>query len=126
MPKKFVVSQQAPRPIGPYSQGVISGGLLFISGQIPVDPQSHAMVKGDIATQAEQVLKNIFAILREAKAGPENVVKVTVYLKDLSQFAQMNEVYAKYFSSDHPARTTVQISGLPGGAEIEIDAIAAF
>jgi len=126
VPKKFVESQQAPRPIGPYSQGVISGGLLFISGQIPVDPLSREMVKGDIAAQTEQVLKNIFAILREAKTGPENVVKTTVYLRDLGQFARMNEVYEKYFPSGHPARSTVEVSGLPAGAEIEIEAIAAF
>jgi 2-iminobutanoate/2-iminopropanoate deaminase len=126
VPKKFVESQQAPRPIGPYSQGVISGGLLFISGQIPLDPLSREMVKGDIAAQTEQVLKNIFAILREAKTGPENVVKTTVYLRDLGQFARMNEVYEKYFASEHPARSTVEVSGLPGGAEIEIEAIAAF
>jgi 2-iminobutanoate/2-iminopropanoate deaminase len=126
VPKKVVETQHAPRPIGPYAQGVISGGLLFISGQIPLDPESRELVKGDIAEQTEQVLKNIFAILREAKAGPENVVKTTIYLRDLGHFARVNEVYERYFAADRPARSTVQVSGLPAGAEIEIDAIAAF
>lgn len=126
MHKKVVTSPQAPAPIGPYSQGVIAGGLLFVSGQIPVDPASNHLVGGDIAAQTEQVMKNLAAILREAKLGMENVVKTTVYLADLKDFARMNEVYARYVPKEPPARSTVQAAGLPKGVSVEIDLIAAF
>ena len=126
MPKKHVVTSQAPKPIGPYSQGVIAGGLLFISGQIPIDPGSGQIVDGGIEAQTEQVLKNIVAILREAKISPENVVKTTVYLADLEDFTRMNEVYARYLGKEPPARSTIQAARLPRGAGIEIDVIAAF
>jgi 2-iminobutanoate/2-iminopropanoate deaminase len=126
MPKKHVTSTQAPKPIGPYSQGVIAGGLLFVSGQIPLDPATDQFVPGDIAAQTEQVLKNILAILKEAKMGPENVVKSTVYLADLADFPHMNEVYARYFGKEPPARSTIQAAALPKGARIEVDVIAAF
>jgi 2-iminobutanoate/2-iminopropanoate deaminase len=126
MPKKHVTSTQAPKPIGPYSQGVIAGGLMFVSGQIPLDPASGEFVAGDIEAQTEQVLKNILAILREAKMGPENVVKSTVFLTDLADFARMNEVYARYLGKEPPARSTVQAAALPRGARVEIDVIAAF
>jgi 2-iminobutanoate/2-iminopropanoate deaminase len=126
MPKKHVTSTQAPKPIGPYSQGVIAGGLLFVSGQIPLDPATDQFVPGDIEAQTEQVLKNILAILKEAKMGPENVVKSTVYLADLADFPRMNEVYARYFGKEPPARSTIQAAALPKGARIEVDVIAAF
>jgi 2-iminobutanoate/2-iminopropanoate deaminase len=126
LPKKHVSTPQAPKPIGPYSQGVISGGLLFVSGQIPVDPKKDALVEGDIRAQTEQVMKNILAILKEAKMGPENVVKATVFLVDLKEFAQMNEVYERYLGKEPPARSTVEVSGLPRGVRVEIDVIAAF
>jgi 2-iminobutanoate/2-iminopropanoate deaminase len=126
LPKKHVVTPQAPRPIGPYSQGVISGGFLFCSGQIGIDPQTGELVGGGIEPQTEQVLKNLFAVLREAKMGPENVVKATVYLADLGDFGKMNEVYAREFAKDPPARTTIEAGALPKGAKIEIDVIAAF
>ena len=126
MPKKHVISNQAPKPIGPYSQGVIAGGLLFVSGQIPLDPVSGEMVGGDIEAQTEQVLKNLLAILREAKMGPENVVKATVYLADMADFPRMNEVYGRYLGKEPPARSTIQAAGLPKGARVEIDVIAAF
>ena len=126
MPKKHVATVNAPKPIGPYSQGVIAGGLLFVSGQIPVDPQSGELVPGAIEAQTEQVLKNIMAILKEAKMGPENVVKATVFLTDLADFSRMNEVYARYLGKEPPARSTVQVAGLPRGANVEIDVIAAF
>jgi 2-iminobutanoate/2-iminopropanoate deaminase len=126
MPKKHVISNQAPKPIGPYSQGVIAGGLLFVSGQIPLDAASGEMVGGDIEAQTEQVLKNLLAILREAKMGPENVVKATVYLADMADFPRMNEVYARYLGKEPPARSTIQAAALPRGARVEIDAIAAF
>ena len=126
MPKKHVVTNQAPRPIGPYSQGVIAGGLLFVSGQIPLDPSSGDPIAGDIEAQTEQVLKNVLAILKEAKMGPENVVKTTVYLADIGDFPRMNEVYARYLGKEPPARSTIQAGALPKGARIEIDVIAAF
>jgi 2-iminobutanoate/2-iminopropanoate deaminase len=126
MPKKHITSTQAPKPIGPYSQGVIAGGLMFVSGQIPLDPATGEFVAGDIDAQTEQVLKNILAILREAKMGPENVVKCTVYLADLADFARMNDVYARYLGKEPPARSTIQAAALPKGARVEIDVIAAF
>ena len=126
MPKKHVFTPQAPKPIGPYSQGVISGGLLFLSGQIPIDPQTGAVVDGDISAQTDQVLKNLMAVLKEAKIGPESVVKATVYLADMQDFAGMNEVYARYFGKEPPARTTIQAAALPRAVKIEVDLIAAF
>jgi 2-iminobutanoate/2-iminopropanoate deaminase len=126
MPKKHVSSTQAPKPIGPYSQAVIAGGLMFVSGQIPLDPATGEFVPGDIEAQTEQVLKNVLAILKEAKMGPENVVKTTVFLADLGDFPRMNEVYARYLGKEPPARSTIQAAGLPRGARVEIDVIAAF
>ena len=126
MPKKHVATTHAPTPIGPYSQGVIAGGLLFVSGQIPIDPATDKLVEGDIKVQTEQVLKNILAVLKEAKMGPENVVKASVFLADLADFPQMNEVYGKFLGKEPPARSTIQAAGLPKGARIEIDVIAAF
>jgi 2-iminobutanoate/2-iminopropanoate deaminase len=126
MPKKHVLTAQAPKPIGPYSQAVIAGGLLFVSGQIPLDPATGELVEGDIEAQTEQVLKNVMAILKEAKAGPEHVVKATVFLRDMQEFPRMNEVYARYFGKEPPARSTVQAAALPRGVAVEIDVIAAF
>ena len=125
MPKKHVFTSQAPKPIGPYSQGVISGGLLFISGQIPLDPKTNALVDGDIGAQTEQVLKNLMAVLKEAKIGADNVVKTTVYLTDLAgDFPAMNEVYGRAFAGSAPARATVGVAALPLGASVEIEAVA--
>jgi len=104
----------------------IAGGLLFISGQIPLEPASGEIVEGDIEAQTDQVLKNLLAILSEAKLGPENVVKTTVFLADLADFPKMNEVYARVLGKEPPARSTVQAAGLPRGVLVEIDAIAAF
>jgi len=126
LPKKHVATKQAPTPIGPYSQGVIAGGLLFVSGQIPIDPATDKLVEGDIKVQTEQVLKNILAVLKEVKMGPENMVKATVYLADMADFPQVNEVYGKYMGKEPPARSTIQAAALPMGARIEIDVIAAF
>jgi 2-iminobutanoate/2-iminopropanoate deaminase len=126
LPKKHVTSTNAPKPIGPYSQGVIAGGLLFLSGQIGLDPKTNEMVDGGIEAQTEQALKNLVALLKEAKVGPENVVRTTVYLADFSDFPRMNEVYARYFPKEPPARSTIQAAGLPKNARIEIDVIAAF
>lgn len=126
MPSKYVSTPLAPQPIGPYSQGVISGGLLFCSGQIAIDPETGELVDGDVAVQTERVLQNLVAILREAKMGPENVVKTTVYLADMADFPRMNEVYARYLGSRAPARTTIAAAGLPRGVRVEIDVIAAY
>jgi len=126
LPKKHVATKHAPTPIGPYSQGVIAGGLLFVSGQIPIDPATDKLVEGDIAVQTEQVLKNILAVLKEAKMGPENVVKATVYLADMADFPAVNEVYGRFLGKEPPARSTIQAAALPKGARIEMDVIAAF
>lgn len=126
MPKKHVATEHAPRPIGPYSQAVIAGGFLFASGQIPLDPATNQLLGGDIEAQTERVLENLLAVLREAKMGPEHVVKTTVYLADLAEFPRMNAVYARYLGKEPPARSTIQAAGLPRGVKVEIDLIAAF
>jgi 2-iminobutanoate/2-iminopropanoate deaminase len=126
VPKKHYTSNRAPKPVGPYSQSVSASGLLFISGQIPIDPKTGMLIEGGIEEQTEQVLKNILAILNEVRMTPENVVKTTVYLVDLGDFARMNEVYARHLGQEPPARATVQVAALPAGARVEIEAIAAF
>jgi 2-iminobutanoate/2-iminopropanoate deaminase len=124
--RKHITSADAPRPIGPYSQGVVAGGFMFVSGQIPLDPKTNQLIQGEIEAQTEQVLKNLVAILKEAKMGPEHVVKTTVFLADLEDFARMNEVYARYLGKQPPARSTVQAAALPRGVKIEIDLVAAY
>ena len=126
MPTKYESTPEAPQPIGPYSQGVISGGLLFCSGQIALDPVTGQIVEGDVAAQTERVLQNLIAVLRAAKMGPENVVKATVYLADMADFPKMNEVYARYLGDRPPARTTIAAAGLPRSVRVEIDVIAAY
>jgi 2-iminobutanoate/2-iminopropanoate deaminase len=126
LPKKIVMTSQAPKPIGPYSQAVISGGLLFASGQIALHPETGEIVPGDVSAQTEQVMKNLMAVLKEAKIGPENVVKTTVFLLDMADFPKMNEVYGQYFVKEAPARSTVQAAALPRGVKVEIDLVAAF
>ncbi|MCU0242893.1 MAG: Rid family detoxifying hydrolase, partial [Vicinamibacteria bacterium] len=106
MPKKHILSKQAPEPIGPYSQAVIAGGLVFVSGQIPVDPVTGKIVGDGIEEQTERVLKNVLAILHEAGMAAENVVRTTVYLVDLTDFERMNEVYDRYLGKMPPARAT--------------------
>ena len=126
MPKKHVATDEAPQPIGPYSQAVVAGGFLFVSGQTPIDPATGKLVEGDITVQAEQVLKNILAILRQAKMGTEQVVKTTIFLADMADFARVNEAYARYFGKEPPARSTVQVGALPMNARVEIEVIATF
>ncbi|MGI9626844.1 MAG: RidA family protein [Longimicrobiales bacterium] len=126
MPTKHVSTNDAPNPVGPYSQGVISGGLLFCSGQIGLDPETGSMVEGGVEKQTERVLENLVAVLGEAKMGLDNVVKTTVYLADMADFKAMNEVYARYLGKRAPARSTIQASGLPLDARVEIDVIAAY
>jgi 2-iminobutanoate/2-iminopropanoate deaminase len=124
--RKAVSADGAPKAIGPYSQAIRAGSLLFLSGQIPIDPATGQMVDGDIAQQTHRVFKNLSAILQEAGASFDNVVRTTVYLADMNDFAAMNEVYGTYFSSPAPARATVQAARLPRDARVEIDLIAAL
>jgi 2-iminobutanoate/2-iminopropanoate deaminase len=122
--KKVVQTDKAPKAIGPYSQAIQAGNFLFLSGQIPLDPKTGELVKGDIRKQTQQVLENIKGILESQGLGMENVVKVTIYLKDIANFNQVNEVYVTYFPSSPPARSTVEVAKLPRDADIEIEAIA--
>jgi 2-iminobutanoate/2-iminopropanoate deaminase len=122
--REAVSAPGAPRAIGPYSQAVKAGGLLFVSGQIPLDPDSGQMVDGDIAAQTHRVFRNLQAILEAAGCSFDRVVRTTVYLADMNDFAAMNEVYGTYFSSPAPARATVQAARLPKDARVEIDVIA--
>jgi 2-iminobutanoate/2-iminopropanoate deaminase len=124
MSKKIVATENAPAAIGPYSQAVLAGGLLFCSGQIPLNPATGQMVAGGIAEQTEQVMQNLQAVLVAAGSGFDQVVKTTIYLTDLANFAVVNEIYGRYFSTAPPARATVEVQGLPRGAAVEIDAIA--
>jgi len=119
-----VATDAAPRAIGPYSQGITTDGLVFTAGQVALDPKSGELVGTTTAQQTEQVLKNLQAVLAAAGTSLDNVVKATVYLADMADFAQMNEVYAKHFGSHKPARSTVQAAGLPKAARVEIDVIA--
>jgi 2-iminobutanoate/2-iminopropanoate deaminase len=123
--KKPIFSSEAPAAIGPYSQAMRSGRFLFCSGQIPLDPQSGELVSGDIAAQTRRVLDNIGAILRMEGLTFDDVVKTTIFLTNLGDFQTVNEVYGSYFKHDPPARSTVQISALPRGANVEIEVIAA-
>ncbi len=124
--RKIVRTDKAPAAIGPYSQGVVFGGLLFCSGQIPLDPATGKMVDGGIEAQTERVLRNLEAVLAAGGSNFPAVVKTTVYLVDLADFPAMNAVYGKFFPTDPPARATVQAAGLPAGARVEIDAIASI
>jgi len=126
MPRQPISTEDAPRAIGPYSQAVAvpAGRMLFLSGQIPLDPKTGEMVPGDTAEQAEQVMRNLEAVLRAAGASFQDVVRTTIYLTDLADFAKVNAVYAKAFPESPPARSTVQVAALPRGAKVEIDAIA--
>ncbi len=122
--RETVSTVKAPAAIGPYSQAVSSGGFLFCSGQIPLDPATGKMVEGGIEAQTERVLKNLEAVLSAGGSTLATVVKTTVYLADLADFPAMNAVYGKFFRQDPPARATVQVAKLPAGAKVEIDAVA--
>lgn len=124
MEKKIIKTDKAPAPIGPYNQAIIANGMLFISGQIPIDPATGDLVSDGIENEAAQVMKNLEAILTEAGAAFTNVVKTTIFLSDMALFAQVNEVYGKYFGEDAPARETVAVKGLPKGVNVEISMIA--
>lgn len=122
--RKVIATPEAPAAVGPYSQAIGQQGWLFCAGQIPLDPETGALVEGDLAAQATQVLDNLGAVLRAAHLNYDDVVKTTVFLTDLADFQAMNEVYARYFGGAKPARSTIQVAGLPKNSRIEIEAIA--
>ncbi len=124
MKKECIITKEAPAAIGPYSQGMKAVGLIFVSGQIPLDPATGEIVGEDIRIQTERVMKNLEAVLTAGGSSFEKVVKTTIYLRDLSDFAEVNEIYGSYFDKNPPARATVEVSALPKGAGVEIDAIA--
>lgn len=124
MNKEIVATNEAPQAIGPYSQAVKAGGFLFISGQIPLDPKTGSVVGNTIELQTEQVMKNLIAILACQKLGLEHVVKTTVFITQMSEFPRFNEVYATFIKAPYPARATVEVSKLPKGVFVEIEAIA--
>ena len=122
--KTIISTERAPKAIGPYSQAVVSNGWAFLSGQIPLDPATNQIIAGDIAAQTERVLENLKSVLEAAGSSLERVVKTTVYLKDMGEFAKMNEVYGRYFASNPPARATMEAARLPRDVAVEIDCIA--
>jgi len=122
--KKVVTTPNAPQAIGPYSQAVIAGNMLFIAGQVPINPETGKLIEGDIKSQTEQVMKNLDAILSEAGCTFKNVVKTTCLLSDIANFKAMNEVYGQYFPKNPPARAAFAVKDLPLGALVEIEAVA--
>lgn len=123
MSLKIVNTDKAPAAIGPYSQAVSAGGMLYVSGQIPLDPASGEIVEGGVAGQTKQVLENLKAVVEAGGGDMSKVVKVTIYITDMGQFSVVNEIYGSYFSEPFPARACVQVSALPKGVEVEMDAI---
>lgn len=126
MHKQIINTTNAPAPIGPYNQSVKAAGLLFISGQIPINPADGSLVSGDIIAETHQSMQNIAAILAEAKLSFDHVVKTTIFLSDMALFTDVNEVYGSYFNGDYPARETVAVKGLPKGVNVEISMIASI
>lgn len=126
MQKHPVETASAPAAIGPYSQAIKVGELVFVSGQIPLDPATGQIVTGSIEAETERVLKNLDAILKAAGSSPAQVVRTTIYLRDMGQFARVNEVYGKFFPAPYPARATVEVSRLPKDVNVEIDCIASL
>jgi 2-iminobutanoate/2-iminopropanoate deaminase len=124
--KRNIATDKAPLPIGPYSQAVVNDGYVFVSGQVPFNPQTGELIEGDIAQQTERVLLNISEILLEAGTSLDHVVKTTIFLADMNDFVSMNEAYGRYFKSVPPARSTVEVARLPRDARIEIEVIAAI
>jgi len=123
MPRTAIHSDHAPAAIGPYSQATRAGNLVFLSGQVPLDPATGNLVEGDIAAQARQAFDNIKAVVAAAGGSMDDIVRVGLYLTDLSQFAEVNAVMADYFSQPYPARSTIEVSALPRGAQFEVDAL---
>lgn len=124
MSKKIIHTTAAPGAIGPYSQAIQTGNLLFVSGQIPINPATNELVMDNIQDETKQVMENLKAVLSAANVGFENIVKTTIFLSDMGLFAAINEVYGSYFTGDYPARETVAVKGLPKGVNVEISAIA--
>ncbi len=124
MEKKVINTSKAPAPIGPYSQAIVCNGMLYIGGQISINPKTNDLVNGDVAAETHQCMRNIAAILDEAGININHVVKTTIFLSDMNLFAPVNEVYGSYFSGDYPARETVAVKGLPKGVNVEISMIA--
>ena len=122
--KKTIATSEAPAAVGPYSQAVAVGNFLFAAGQIPLDPATGALIEGDVTAQTDRVLQNVSAVLKANGMTFANVVKSTVFLTELATFGQMNEVYSRYFSAPYPARSTIQVAGLPKGAQVEIEIVA--
>ncbi|MBC9933669.1 RidA family protein [Chitinophaga qingshengii] len=124
MEKQIITTNQAPAPIGPYNQAVKAGNILYVSGQIPVDPATGELVKSGIVDEAQMVMKNLQAVLKEAGLTFDAIVKTTIFLTDMNDFPKVNEVYGSYFSGNYPARETVQVAALPKGVNVEISVIA--
>lgn len=124
MSVRIVHTENAPAAIGPYSQGIVAGNFLFTAGQIALDPATGQIVQGDVAAQTERVMRNLTAVLEDAGASWSDVVKTTVYLQDMADFPRVNEVYGRVIGDARPARSTVQVAGLPRGVLVEIDAVA--
>lgn len=124
MEKNIISTKKAPAAIGPYSQGIMAGNMIFTSGQLPMDPETGELVTKDIKSEARQSLTNLKAVLEEAGATLEDVVKVTVFIKDMNQFGDINEVYGEFFSNHKPARSCVEVARLPKDANVEIEAVA--
>lgn len=122
--KTIIATDRAPKAIGPYSQAVVANGLVFASGQIPLDPTTGILIEGDIAAQTERVLENLKAVLEAAGSSLDRVLRVTVFLKDVNEFAAMNDVYGRYFPNQPPSRSTIEAARLPRSAKVEMDAIA--
>jgi len=122
--RQVVRTENAPEPVGPYSQAVVVGNLVWTSGQIGIDPQTGKLVSGGIETETEQVLKNLVAVLAAAGSGLDRVIKTTIFITDMNEFARVNAIYARYFQEPYPARSTVQVSALPKGAAVEIEVVA--
>ena len=125
MPKQIIATELAPKAIGPYSQAVVHNGVAYLSGQIPLDPATMQIVDGDITVQTERVFENLKAVLEACGSSFDKVLKVGVFIKDMNEFAKMNEVYGRYFTSNTPARATVEVARLPRDVKVEIDCIAA-
>ncbi len=124
MTKIVINTQNAPAPVGAYNQAIVTGNLIFVSGQIPLDPATGELIKGDFKARCKRVLENLEAIVISAGSNNDKIVKTTVFLTDLSKFAEVNETYAEFFKSDPPARAAVEVSKLPLGVDIEIECIA--
>jgi 2-iminobutanoate/2-iminopropanoate deaminase len=124
MNKEIISTKKAPEAIGPYSQGVKAGNIVYTSGQLPIDPKTNELITGDIKRETRQSMENVIAILNEAGASLKDVIKVTIFVKDMNNFAQVNEVYGEYFKEHKPARSCVEVAKLPKDGDVEIEAIA--